>query len=261
MPADVAAIARAPAAELTGAGGHMIDTATRPATHSSSPARPPNGAAPPPSSPPGISVFAACLALSGVCLLLYPVLRPFSSEVGAQGARAFASSSWVLSHSLAILGFILLGLGMFGLYLRLQDTTLVRRMVVAVSLCWIGVGLTLPYYGAEVFGLHAVGQRTLSLGDTGLLKPLTHSIRWEAGIYFILAGLLLLAVGAVIAAVAVWRSGGMPRWCAIPLACGVVLYIPQFAASQSVRIAHGLLMMAGCWWLARLLRPRLGAVR
>ena len=261
MAANVPAGVRAQAAELTGAGGRMIDTATRPATHSSSPARPHDGGAPPSWSPPGISVFAACLALSGVCLLLYPVLRPFSSEVGAQGARAFASSSWVLAHLLAILGFVLLGLGMFGLYLCLQFTRPARRMVVALSLSWIGIGLTLPYYGAEVFGLHAVGQRTLSVGDTGLLKPLTHSIRWEAGIYFILAGLLLLAVGAVIAAVAVWRSWGMQRWGAVPLACGVVLYIPQFAASQSVRIAHGLLMMAGCWWLAWALRRRSGLLR
>jgi hypothetical protein len=185
-----------------------------------------------------------------VCLLLYPVLRPFSSEVGAPGARAFASSSWVLAHLLAILGFVLLGLGMFGLYLRLQFTRLSRRMVVALSLTWIGIGLTLPYYGAEVFGLHAAGQRTLALGDAGLLKPLTHAIRWEAGIYFILAGLLLLAIGAAIAAVAVWRSERLTRGSAVPLACGVVLYIPQFAAPQAVRIGHGAVMLAGCWWLA-----------
>ncbi len=238
----------------------MVDTATSPATRSSLPPRPHDGGAPP-SAPPGISVFAACLALSGVCLLLYPVLRPFSSEVGAQGARAFASSPWVLAHLLAILGFVLLGLGMFGLYLRLQFTRLERRMVVALSLSWIGIGLTLPYYGAEVFGLHAVGQRTLSVGDMRLLKPLTRSIRWEAGIYFIIAGLLLLAVGAVVAAAAVWRSERLPRWGAIPLASGVVLYIPQFAASQPVRIAHGLLMTAGCWWLAWLLTRRLGSPR
>jgi hypothetical protein len=188
--------------------------------------------------------------MSGVCLLLYPVIRPFSSEVGAAGARAFASSSWVVAHSLAVIGFILLALGIFGLFLRLQDTPLAGRLVVAVGLSWIGVGLTLPYYGAEVFGLHAVGQRTLALGDAGLLKPLTQSIRWEAGIYFIIVGLLLLAAGAVIAAVTVWRSECLQRWSAVPLACGVVLYIPQFAAPQAVRIAHGALMLAGCWWLA-----------
>jgi hypothetical protein len=212
-------------------------------------------------SPSAIGVFAMALTLSGLCFLLYPVIRPFSSEVGAAGARAFASSSWVIAHSLGIIGFILLTLGLLGVYLRLQETTLARPMVMALSVSWIGVGLTLPYYGAEVFGLHAVGQRTLSFGDTGLLKPLTHSIRWEAGIYFIIAGLLLLAVGAVIAAVVVWRSKRLQRWGAVPLAVALLLYVPQFAASQPVRIAHGVLMLAGCWWLAWVLTRSLNSLR
>jgi hypothetical protein len=128
-------------------------------------------------APPGIGVFALCLTVSGLCCLLDPVTRPFSSEVGAAGARAFASSSWVVAHS---------------------------------------------------FGLVA---------------------------------LILLAAGAVIAAVAVWRSGRVPRWSAVPVATGVVLYIPQFAASQPVRIVHGLLMLVGCWWLAWALRSRVGSSR
>ncbi|HZE04582.1 MAG TPA: hypothetical protein VE127_05115 [Solirubrobacteraceae bacterium] len=194
--------------------------------------------------------------MSGLCFVLYPAIRPFSSETGIAGAHAFASSSWILAHSLGILGFILLGLGTLGLYVRVQSTTLAGRMLASLSLMWVGIGLTLPYYGAEVFGLHAVGQRTLSLGDAGLLKPLVHSIRWEAGLYFIILGLLLLAVGAVVAAVVVWRSGRLQRWGAVPLAAGLLLYIPQFAAAQPVRIAHGVLMLAGCSWLAWALARR-----
>jgi hypothetical protein len=212
-------------------------------------------------SPPGTGAFVACLAASGVCFLLYPVIRPFSSEVGAAGARAFASSSWVVAHVFVIVGFILLALGMLALYLRLQRTALAGRMLVALSLSWLGAGLTVSDYGAEAFGFHAVGQRTLSIGNTGLLKLLTRSIRWEAAIYLIIAGLLLLAAGAVIAAVAVWRCGRLQRWSAVPLAAGLVLYVPQFAAAQAVRIAHGVLMMAGCWWLAWALTRRSGSLR
>ena len=65
----------------------------------------------------------------------------------------------------------------------------------------------------------------------------------------------------MIAAVAVWRCGGLQRWSAVPLAAGLVLYIPQFAVSQPVRIAHGVLMMAGCWWLAWALTRRSGSLR
>ncbi len=210
---------------------------------------------------PGSGAFVASLAGSGVCFLLYPVIRPFPSEVGAARARAFASSSWVVAHLFVIVAFTLLALGMLALYLHLQRTAPAGRMVVALSLSWLGTGLTVSAYGAEAFGLHAVGQRALSIGNTGLLKPLTRSIRWEAGIYFIIAGLLLLAAGAVIAAVAVWRCERLQRWNAVPLAAGLVLYIPQFGAAQSVRIAHGVLMMGGCWWLGWALTRRSGSLR
>jgi hypothetical protein len=199
---------------------------------------------------PHLSAFAAAFALSGLCFLLYPAVRPFSSETGKDGARAFGSSSWIVAHSLGIAAFALLALGAFGLYVRLQDTSVGERMVRAVVLIWVGVALTLPYYGAEVFGLHAVGQRALAGNEPALVKPLTHSIRWEAGIYFIVAGLLLLALGAIVMARAVWRSGRLQRWSALPLAAGLLLYIPQFSAPQSIRIVHGMLMLAGCWWLA-----------
>jgi hypothetical protein len=193
--------------------------------------------------------FAACFAFSGLFFLLYPAIRPFSSEVGLDGAQAFASSRWIVAHSLGILGFILLGLGVLGLYLRLSDSRVAGRMVGALTLVWVGVGLTIPYYGAEVFGLHAVGQRTIGQNEPAMLKPLTHDIRWEAGIYFILIGLLLLAVGSILVGRAVWRSGRFNRWSGVPLAVGLVLYIPQFTGPQSVRVAHGLLMLAGCAWL------------
>jgi hypothetical protein len=245
------------------AGGQMrgaIDAVTRPAVESVPRARSADRRAPTWSAP-GTGALVACLAASGVCFLLYPVIRPFSSEVGAARARAFASSSWVVAHLFVVVGFILLALGMLGLYLRLQRTALAGRMVVALSLSWLGAGLTVSDYGAEAFGLHAVGQRTLSIGNTGLLKPLTRSIRWAAGIYFIVAGLLPLAAGAVIAALAVWRCERLQRWSAVPLAAGLVLYIPQFAAGQSLRVAHGMLMMAGCWWLAWALTRRSGSLR
>lgn len=198
-----------------------------------------------------VSLFASSFALSGVFFVLYPAIRPFSSEVGLDGAQAFASSRWIVAHSLGILGFILLGLGALGLYLRLGDSPVAGRMVTALTLVWLGVGLTIPYYGAEVFGLHAVGQRTISQNEPAMLKPLTHDIRWEAGIYFIIVGLLLLAVGAILIARAVWNSGRFNRWSGVPLAAGLVLYIPQFTGPQSLRIVHGLLMLAGCVWLGR----------
>ncbi len=201
-------------------------------------------------TPTRTSIPAAALALAGVFFLLYPAIRPFSDEASLAGARAFASPSWIVAHTLGILGFVLLALGAFGLQQRLQDTPLGRRATRALLLVWVGVGLTLPYYGAEVFGLHAVGQEALVRNDVPLLKTLVHSIRWTVGIWFIVIGLLLLAAAAVMLATAVWQSGVFHRWSGVPLAAALVLYIPQFSGPQSLRVAHGVLMLVGCAWLA-----------
>ena len=190
------------------------------------------------------------LLLAGVCFALYPALRPFSDEKSLNGARAFASTRWLVAHSLGIAAFILLAVGLFAVYEHIQDTTAHRTARAGLLLSWIGVGLVLPYYGAEVFGLHAAGQQALTTGDTGTFDTLIHAIRWEAGIWFIIAGLLLLAAGTITFAVAVWRSAALPRWSAIPLAALTALYIPQFAASQPIRVTYGILLAGACLILA-----------
>ena len=108
-----------------------------------------------------IRLAAISLTLSGIFFVLYPAIRPFSDESSLQGAVAFASFSWVLAHSLAMVAFVLLALGLLVLYIRLQKTTVENRAIQALVLSWIGIGLTLPYYGAETFGLHAIGQEAI----------------------------------------------------------------------------------------------------
>jgi hypothetical protein len=63
-------------------------------------------------------------------------------------------------------------------------------------------------------------------------------------------GLLLLAVGTLLFAIAVWRLGSLPRWSGIPLAVGFALYIPQFSTPQFIRVGHGLFIMIACMLLA-----------
>ncbi len=194
---------------------------------------------------------ALALALAGICFVLYPAIRPFSDEspLPEAMAAAFASSSWVVAHSLAMIGFILLTLGLFGLFLRLQKTVAERNALVALVVTFIGVGLTLPYYGAETFGLHAIGQAALQRNDPTIVS-LADSVRYEEGIVFFGIGLVLLAVGTILFAIAIWRSQSFPQWSGIPLAVAFALFIPQFFTPQLIRVAHGLFITVGCAWLA-----------
>ena len=184
---------------------------------------------------------ALSFVIAGVCFLLYPAIRPFSDESTLRGAEAFASSAWLLAHSLAMVGFILLTLGLLCLSSQLRETTAGRLGSTALVVIWIGVGLTLPYYGAETFALHAVGQEAARQNNVELLVTLTNAIRFGEGIWFFGFGLL---------AIAIWRSGILTEWSGIPLALGLAFFIPQFFTSQPVRVGHGLLVMVGCWLLA-----------
>ncbi|MCJ0977687.1 hypothetical protein MTX35_08235 [Rhodococcus sp. ARC_M12] len=170
----------------------------------------------------------------GVMFAAYPVLRPYSDEVGSAGVDAFASSNWVLAHTFAMLGFIALGL--LVLYAG-------RRSDVAVVTTWIGVGLVLPYYGAETFALHALGVEAAQTSNPGLIE-LADPIRYSLvqSVMFGL-GLVLIAVGLVVFA--------LRNRYAMVLAAGFVLFLPQFYTPPAVRIVHGLLIAVGAILAAR----------
>jgi hypothetical protein len=195
---------------------------------------------------------AVLLILSGVCFTLFPVVRPFFDESSMGAAAQFASARWVVAHALGMGGFILLSLGLLGVYLLLRPTRVERRTFAALVLAWIGSGLTLPFFGAEAFALQVIGHTAFTQNSTHLLS-LVNLIRFGPGLLFIAAGLLMIAVAAIVLATAVWKSGILPKWSGLPLAVAFGVYIPQLQGApffQPIRIAVGLLITAGCTWMA-----------
>lgn len=167
------------------------------------------------------------LSVAGVLFLLYPVLRPWEDESTTSGAAAaMGSTAWVVAHLCAMIGFILVAVA------------LLRYDRVAAVVFWIGAGLTLPYYGAEDFGLHAIA-------DQPNLLDLAEDVRYNPFAMTMFGlGLLTMAAGAIIVAV---RLRTVP---AILFAVGFGLFLPQFFGPPAARIAHGALLAAACVWLA-----------
>jgi hypothetical protein len=192
---------------------------------------------------------AIALAVAGLLFVLYPAIRPFSDEKTLAGAQAFASTGWVVAHVMGMIGFIGLTLGLLALHFRLADTPAGRQSFWALVLAWIGAGLTLTYYGAEVYGLRIIGGEALSRHDASVLT-LADQVRGAPGEVIFAIGMLMLAAAGIAAAAASWRLGGLPRSGAIIVATGLALYIPQFFAGQPLRIAHGALLTVGCLILA-----------
>ncbi len=194
-------------------------------------------------------IASIALLLSGILFFLYPTLRPFSDETTLQGAFAFSSMSWLLSHLLGIIAFMLLPVGLLGLYDTMENKKARKTAFYGFLFSYVGMGCTLPFYGAEVFALDVIGQEALNQNKDSILE-LANAIRFGPGFLMILIGLTLLAIGSFLVAISIWRSGTMTKWAGIPLALGFLLYLPQYVATQPLRIIHGLLIALGCIWIA-----------
>jgi hypothetical protein len=194
---------------------------------------------------------AVCLLIAGVMFILYPAFRPWTDESTVDGARrAMSSGAWVASHAFAMVGFILVPIGLLSLWGVVRGTRAEPLAFAAVLTSWIGAGFTLPFYGAEDFGLYAIATTSAS-GETLDLLGMVDAVRLNpVALGMFVAGLLMLAIAGVLAAVAVARSADLPRFAGVPFALGLVLFLPQFATTAPVRIGHGGLLGLGLAWLA-----------
>lgn len=179
---------------------------------------------------PGIS--------TGLLMAVYLLSRPYGDAPGGsrmEAAQAFASPWWIVSHVcglLALASFAWLGL-------RLSDLVVGATAAIARGSGLAGAALVLPYYGAETFGLHAVGARAVA-GDPAALDLVDPIRNQPVAVAMFGIGLLLLAVSGVTAALAWQRSGlGSRRWTAWPVGVGVALVLPQFLLPPIGRMAFG----------------------
>ncbi len=89
---------------------------------------------------------ALSLAAAGVLFVLYPAIRPWHDESTVSGATAsMSSTAWVTAHFCAMLGFILVPLGLLAVGGALSGARSASLALAATVVTWIGAGLALPY--------------------------------------------------------------------------------------------------------------------
>jgi hypothetical protein len=120
----------------------------------------------------------------------------------------------------------------------------VRGPLVAIA----GIGLVPPAVGVEAFAMPVIGGRYLAGGHD--VAPAVGEIYRGPMTLGLLAGLLLLAVGAVDLARVGWRNG-LPRWAIVAFTAGLCFWLPLLP--RTVRVADGLLIGLGGLGLARAL--------
>ncbi|MBG6096471.1 hypothetical protein [Nocardioides luteus] len=192
---------------------------------------------------------AIALAIAGVLFAVYEAAAPRTDQTTLDGAASWTTAGWSIAHISAIVGLVLIPLGYGAIRGFLEGTPHERTAFLAATTGYIGSGLTISYYGAEVYGLKAIGQRAVADGDASL-TDVGNDFRLDPTAMTVFAiGLLLIAVAAVLVAIAVWRSGSLPRWSAVPLAALLVTMLPQYFLPHALRIAWGGLVAAAALWL------------
>lgn len=188
------------------------------------------------------------LGLSAFLLMAFPLVRPFfrmnifaPEETIAAASPAFASVAWVLSHYVAMLGFVLLLGGMLALYAIHAGTETEPRAFRGLLWGIMGVALVLPALGVEAFSMPIIGRLYLD-GVTGLAPAIPLTYRGPMTVVLLL-GLVFLAVGAFNFAVAIRRSRQLPVWAAFVFAIGLALWLPLLP--KPVRIIDGFLIGLG----------------
>jgi hypothetical protein len=135
---------------------------------------------------------------------------------------------------------------MLAIYAALADGPTEPRALRGLVLGMAGTGLVGPAVGVEVFAMPVIGRLYLD-GVTGVAPALASIYRGPMTLVMII-GLIMLAVGAIDLARAVWRSGILPHWGGVALAAGLALWLPLLP--PPVRIMDGLMFGLGGVWLA-----------
>lgn len=185
---------------------------------------------------------------SGLLMAAYLLLRPYGDAdgLGASAADAFASPLWVTAH---VCGAAALTLSVVVAHLVAGVAARGVGRFARVSGV-LGIAMVLPYYGAEAFGLHAIG--VAAQVDPALVNLADDVRNQPVAITLFGAGLLLLA-GCALTTARAWQVSGSPAphaaW-----AYGLLfaLVLPQFYLPPTGRMAFGVMcaLAAAGWALA-----------
>jgi hypothetical protein len=120
----------------------------------------------------------------------------------------------------------------------------------ATALAWIGAAGASLYYGAEIFGIRTFAEASMRRGDASLLDEVQVLREQPMAVVLFGVGLLLVAAAGVLASIALFRPRVPWAWTGVVFATGLVLVLPQFFTSPSMRTAHGVLFAVGCLFIA-----------
>ncbi len=182
------------------------------------------------------------LIVGGISLALFVLSHP-QVEFGPDATR---QPTWVLSHSFHAVGALLALFGLIGVFVRQRDEAGALGLL-AFIVAFIGTALLVATGLISAYILP--GAPSLLVGA----EPTLDAIPFVLQTVFMIVGYILLAAAIV-------RSGVLPRWAALAMVVGVVLFdLPPFVVPLIVLTLGGVVFGASLAWVGYALWSR-GAV-
>jgi hypothetical protein len=178
------------------------------------------------------------------------ILGKSSVKTDPEGyARGVTSTGNAVGGYIYLAGFICLLFGLLALYGYLARTRAASWAAAGMIVSVVGIGLALPVFG--IFGLadqvlgdvYLAGHKDVS---AAMLKLAGGTLSDRINNYL---GILILVslIGAIAYAVAVWKSGSLPKWAGVLVAPGFML---SMSFSPYVAWVGALCLFIGGLWLA-----------
>lgn len=161
---------------------------------------------------------------------------PQATEAATASGPAFFVGELVGS----LLPVMLTPFGVFALFAFLLPYGRRRVLTVGLVCTVLGAGVTLAALGVVNYAIPALGQAYQD-GDTRAMDVADSFFTWPRGAMIYPA--VLVPIGAVLFAVAMWRSGAVPRWATGLFAFSSVL-VAVPVPLHAVRLAGGVLGLA-----------------
>jgi hypothetical protein len=196
-----------------------------------------------------IRLGAFALGLTGVIttVALLAVNTQLDIEDGSDltaAAQALSSSGYQMWAGLMIFSNLVAILGWLGLYLYLSKGRGEKLAFWGMLLTILGVAMNLPGWGVWSYAGPVGGQQYLG----GVKDALTvyRAIDNSQGIYVSYASLVVLAIGLILLAVAVFQDGTLPKPAMIVLVITNTILGPFYPAIVAIIIA-AVMALAGLW--------------
>ena len=153
-----------------------------------------------------------------------------------------SSSQHILAQVFLLPNLVIQLFGFWGLYAFLADTAVDRPAFWGAVLCIAANGFFLPFAGIVAFILPPVADLYLQ-GNTDVIQIYHQGLFSAFARPFLAGSAVLILVGALLFAIAIWRSGTLPKWAAVLFFLHAVGIGPAAEFSYAVEYTGALMLL------------------